>query len=97
MPIRLSRFEMPKGVQVIDGLKYYFDAQGYLVKDGTFVNEAGETLQTDSRGVIMDEDYTAPPENTAPICACGEQHTGLFAPLLRLFHSIIYFFRNLFK
>ena len=31
-----------------------------------------------------------------PECACGKVHSGPFAGLLRFFHRIVYFFRNLF-
>lgn len=30
-------------------------------------------------------------------CACGQYHTGFFAPIIKFFHSIIYFFKNIFK
>ncbi|MBR0509056.1 MAG: DUF2272 domain-containing protein [Clostridia bacterium] len=31
-----------------------------------------------------------------PDCVCGENHTGPFAALIRFFHKILYFFRDLF-
>ena len=30
-------------------------------------------------------------------CKCGKVHTGPFAWLIKFFHSIQYFFKNLFK
>ena len=30
-------------------------------------------------------------------CACGKVHTGFFAPVVKFFHTIVYFFKNLFK
>lgn len=30
-------------------------------------------------------------------CKCGKVHTGSFAWLIKFFHSIQYFFKNLFK
>ncbi|MCR5783200.1 MAG: leucine-rich repeat protein [Clostridia bacterium] len=30
-------------------------------------------------------------------CACGQYHSGPFAGLIKFFHTIIYFFKNLFK
>ena len=32
---------------------------------------------------------------TGTKCVCGKYHTGTLAPLIRFFHSIIYFFRNM--
>lgn len=36
------------------------------------------------------------PEEQTPNCVCGENHTGLFAWLVKFFHRIYYFFKHLF-
>ncbi len=36
-------------------------------------------------------------ESHDPNCACGQYHSGPFAVLIKFFHQIIYFFKNLFR
>lgn len=45
----------------------------------------------DACGVMIE-----PEIEPQPNCVCGEAHTGPFAGLIRFFHRIVYFFKNLF-
>ena len=38
-----------------------------------------------------------PEPEPEPNCACGQYHTGIFAGVIKFFHSILYFFKNLFR
>lgn len=66
----------------------------------TFTRDATDPLghtDGDGDGVCDACGATVGPESKPqPGCVCGEYHTGPFAGLIRFFHRIVYFFRNLF-
>lgn len=47
----------------------------------------------DNCGTAVDNGGTAQDSN----CVCGKNHTGPFAWLVKFFHKLSYFFKNLFK
>ncbi|MBQ9880887.1 MAG: leucine-rich repeat protein [Clostridia bacterium] len=79
----------------------------YIASDGTGMQklesyvENGyvcfETTHFSEYAIVDESPAQTEPETPVSNCACGQYHTGFFAPIIKFFHSIIYFFKNLFK
>ena len=50
----------------------------------------------DAQGLTETADVTLKPV-AGEVCACGQTHTGPLAGLVRFFHKIVWFFKNLFR
>ena len=71
----------------------------YLLRTEPLCNDTGSHPDADGDGVCDDcgRDIAAiEGEQQNDLCVCGKRHTGPFAGLIRFFHRIIYFFKNLF-
>lgn len=68
-----------------------------LAAHGTIWVHASDTDGLDDGFMYKPSAGTEDPERPASNCVCGEYHTGAFAWLIKLFHRIAYFFKNLFN
>ena len=79
-------------------------AQGVKVREcsvchTTQTDVIGAKGHTDANGDGFCDECSADlrPAEPQSNCVCGQYHTGPFAGLIKFFHSITYFFKNLFK
>ena len=68
-----------------------------LAAHGTIWVHASDTDGLDDGFMYKPSAGTEDPEQPTSNCVCGEYHTGAFAWLIKLFHRIAYFFKNLFS
>ena len=71
----------------------------YLLRTEPLCSDTGTHPDADGDGVCDDcgrDIASIEGEQQKDLCVCGKRHTGPFAGLIRFFHRIIYFFKNLF-
>ncbi len=77
------------------------DIELFVVQNEDEKTVVTHTVNVDGSETPVDNGESDTPEdqdstNHQSNCACGQYHTGPFAGLIKFFHSIIYFFKNLF-
>ena len=97
----LVRLPIPEGYNIAYLNVYYIASDGSGMKkmdsyiDGEYI--CFETTHFSEYAIVDETPSQAEPEKPQSNCACGKYHSGAFSGLIRFFHSIIYFFKNLFK